>query len=190
MPLDLDTLKSELNPEQYRAVTTIDGPILIIAGAGSGKTRVITYRIANMLEKGIPQSQILALTFTNKAAKEMADRVKSLANRKLQNLTISTFHAFGVKVLRQNITELGYRENFSIYDETDRNSLIKETGRDLKFTADAMDIYKIGGLFSDIKTGRKDWKSENDMYRELYKGYQEGLKLFNAVDFDDLITLP
>ncbi|MFA6936963.1 MAG: UvrD-helicase domain-containing protein [Treponema sp.] len=189
MSLETD-LKSELNPEQYRAVTTIDGPILIIAGAGSGKTRVITYRIANMLEKGIPQSQILALTFTNKAAKEMADRVKSLANRKLQNLTISTFHAFGVKVLRQNITELGYRENFSIYDETDRNSLIKETGRDLKFTADAMDIYKIGGLFSDIKTGRKDWKSENDMYRELYKGYQEGLKLFNAVDFDDLITLP
>ena len=150
-----DTLKDQLNPEQYRAVTTINGPILIIAGAGSGKTRVITYRIANMLEKGIPQSQILALTFTNKAAKEMEDRIKSLTGRKLQNLTVSTFHAFGVRILRQDIDKLGYRPNFSIYDETDRKSLIKETGRELQFTADAMDLFKIGALFSDVKTGRK-----------------------------------
>src|SRR5574344_732016 len=184
------SLKDELNPEQYRAVTTINGPILIIAGAGSGKTRVITYRIANMLEKGIPQSQILALTFTNKAAKEMSDRIKTLTGKKLQTLTVSTFHAFGVRILRQDIDKLGYRPNFSIYDETDRNSLIKETGRDLQFTADALDVYKIGILFSDVKTGRKYWQSENDMYRELYKGYEEGLKLYNAVDFDDLITKP
>ena len=185
-----DTLKYQLNPEQYRAVTTINGPILIIAGAGSGKTRVITYRIANMLEKGIPQSQILALTFTNKAAKEMEDRIKSLTGRKLQNLTVSTFHAFGVRILRQDIDKLGYRPNFSIYDETDRKSLIKETGRELQFTADAMDLFKIGALFSDVKTGRKGWQSDNDMYRQLYEGYQEGLKLYNSVDFDDLITLP
>lgn len=185
-----DTLKDQLNPEQYRAVTTINGPILIIAGAGSGKTRVITYRIANMLEKGIPQSQILALTFTNKAAKEMEDRIKSLTGRKLQNLTVSTFHAFGVRILRQDIDKLGYRQNFSIYDETDRKSLIKETGRELQFTADAMDLFKIGALFSDVKTGRKGWQSDNDMYRQLYEGYQEGLKLYNSVDFDDLITLP
>lgn len=185
-----DTLKDQLNPEQYRAVTTINGPILIIAGAGSGKTRVITYRIANMLEKGIPQSQILALTFTNKAAKEMEDRIKSLTGRKLQNLTVSTFHAFGVRILRQDIDKLGYRPNFSIYDETDRKSLIKETGRELQFTSDAMDLFKIGALFSDVKTGRKGWQSDNDMYRQLYEGYQEGLKLYNSVDFDDLITLP
>ena len=185
-----DTLKDQLNSEQYRAVTTINGPILIIAGAGSGKTRVITYRIANMLEKGIPQSQILALTFTNKAAKEMEDRIKSLTGRKLQNLTVSTFHAFGVRILRQDIDKLGYRPNFSIYDETDRKSLIKETGRELQFTADAMDLFKIGALFSDVKTGRKGWQSDNDMYRQLYEGYQEGLKLYNSVDFDDLITLP
>lgn len=185
-----DTLKDQLNPEQYRAVTTINGSILIIAGAGSGKTRVITYRIANMLEKGIPQSQILALTFTNKAAKEMEDRIKSLTGRKLQNLTVSTFHAFGVRILRQDIDKLGYRPNFSIYDETDRKSLIKETGRELQFTADAMDLFKIGALFSDVKTGRKGWQSDNDMYRQLYEGYQEGLKLYNSVDFDDLITLP
>lgn len=189
MSLEED-LKSELNPEQYRAVTTLEGAILIIAGAGSGKTRVITCRIANMLEHGIPQSQILALTFTNKAAKEMSDRIKGLTNKKLQNLTISTFHAFGVRVLRQDIQALGYRENFSIYDETDRYALIKETGRELHFTGDAMDVYKIGGIFSDIKTGRKNWNAENSMYRELYESYQEGLKVYNSVDFDDLITLP
>ena len=185
-----ESLKDQLNPQQYRAVTQLEGPILIIAGAGSGKTRVITYRIANMLEKGIPQSAILALTFTNKAAKEMADRIKTLTERKLQNLTISTFHAFGVRILRQDIDKLGWRSNFSIYDESDRSQLIKETGRELKFTAEALDVYKIGILFSDIKTGRKTWQGANDMYRELYEGYQEGLKLYNAVDFDDLITLP
>ena len=140
MALDLETLKKELNPEQYRAVTTVNGAILIIAGAGSGKTRVITFRIAHMLDLGIPQSQILALTFTNKAAKEMADRVKELTQRKLQNLTVSTFHAFGVRVLRADIDKLGYRENFSIYDETDRTSLIKECSRELKFYPNALDI--------------------------------------------------
>ena len=185
-----EELKDQLNPEQYRAVTTIEGPILIIAGAGSGKTRVITYRIANMLEKGIPQSQILALTFTNKAAKEMSDRIKQLTGKKLQNLTISTFHAFGVRILRQDIDKIGYRPNFSIYDETDRYSLIKETGNELKFSRDALDVYKIGALFSDIKTGRKTFTDEHDAYKTLYEGYQEGLKLYNSVDFDDLITLP
>lgn len=190
MPLNLENLKNELNPEQFRAVTTTEGAILIIAGAGSGKTRVITYRIAYMLDKGIPQSQILALTFTNKAAREMESRIKDLTQRKLQNLTVSTFHAFGVKILHQNIERLGYRENFSIYDESDKSSLIKECGRELNFSPDALDVYKIATLFSDIKTGRKSWKSDNDMYRALYDSYQEGLKLYNAVDFDDLIVLP
>lgn len=190
MAIDLVTLKEELNPEQYKAVTAINGAILIIAGAGSGKTRVITYRIAHMLDMGIPQSQILALTFTNKAAKEMSDRVKELTQKKLQNLTVSTFHAFGVKILRSDIERLGYRENFSIYDETDRTALIKECGRELKFSPDALDIYKISTLFSNIKTGRKNWETANDMYRQLYESYQEGLKLYNAVDFDDLIVLP
>ena len=188
--LDLEILKKELNPEQYRAVTTTEGAILIIAGAGSGKTRVITFRIAHMLDKGIPQSQILALTFTNKAAKEMEERIKDLTQKKLQNLTVSTFHAFGVKVLRSEIERLGYRENFSIYDETDRVSLIKECGRELKYSPEAMDIYMIGNLISNIKTGRKNWDTSNDMYRPLYESYQEGLKLYNAVDFDDLIVLP
>ncbi len=187
--INLETLKDELNPEQYKAVTTTEGAILIIAGAGSGKTRVITYRIAHMLDKGIPQSQILALTFTNKAAKEMESRIKELTQKKLQNLTVSTFHAFGVRVLRNEIQALGYRENFSIYDETDRVALIKECGHELKYSQEALDIYKISNLISNIKTGRKNWETANNMYRPLYESYQEGLKLYNAVDFDDLIVL-
>ena len=101
--MQIDELKKELNKEQFEAVTTLEGPLLIIAGAGSGKTRVITYRIAHMLESGIPQSQILALTFTNKAAKEMEERVKALTGKKLQNLTVFFFFSFGVKILRQVI---------------------------------------------------------------------------------------
>ena len=187
---DLSDLRNELNPEQYEAVMTIDGAILIIAGAGSGKTRVITFRIAHMLNEGVPQSAILALTFTNKAAKEMSERIRELTGKKLPLLTVSTFHAFGVRILRQEIGLLGYRENFSIYDETDRNALIKETGRELRYSPDALDVYQAGILISDIKTGRRQWTIENEMYRQLYDGYQEGLKLYNAVDFDDLITLP
>ncbi|MDR1748848.1 MAG: exodeoxyribonuclease V subunit gamma [Spirochaetaceae bacterium] len=182
--------RAELNDEQYAAVTTIDGPLLIIAGAGSGKTRVITFRIAYMLDNGIPQHSILALTFTNKAAREMEERIKELTGKKLQNMTISTFHAFGVKILRQDIERLGWRENFSIYDEVDRNQLIKDTGRELGFTADSLDVYKIGALFSGIKSGHRNWENANDQYRKLYEEYQAGLKLYNAVDFDDLIVLP
>ena len=183
--------QAELNPEQYEAVSSIDGPVLIIAGAGSGKTRVITFRMAYMLDKGVPQSQILALTFTNKASREMAERVKELTGKKLQMLTVSTFHAFGVKILREDIQRLGWRENFSIYDDVDRNQLIKESGRELGFTADALDVYAIGNLFSQIKTGMKHWgEGANDQYERLYEEYQSGLKLYNAVDFDDLIVLP
>lgn len=188
--MNLEELRKELNPEQFRAVSTTDGALLIIAGAGSGKTRVITFRIAHMLDCGIPQSAILALTFTNKAAREMEDRVKDLTGKKLQNLTVSTFHAFGVRILRQDIEKLGWRSNFSIYDDTDRNQLIKESGRELGFSADNLDVYKIGNLFSNIKIGRWTWGTANDQYRPLYEKYQEGLKLYNAVDFDDLIGLP
>ena len=172
--MNLENLRKELNPEQFRAVSTTDGALLIIAGAGSGKTRVITFRIAHMLDCGIPQSAILALTFTNKAAREMEDRVKELTGKKLQNLTVSTFHAFGVRILRQDIEKLGWRSNFSIYDDTDRNQLIKESGRELGFSADNLDVYKIGNLFSNIKIGRWTWEKANDQYRPLYEKYQEG----------------
>jgi len=183
-------IEAELNPEQLRAVRKIEGPVLIIAGAGSGKTRVITYRIARMLDKGIPQSAILALTFTNKAAREMSVRVRQLLKRKLPQLTVSTFHAFGVQVLRKDITAIGYRQHFSIYDEGDRRELIKETGRDLGLRAENMDLFEIGKLFSDVKTGRAGFQGEAAQWERLYREYQRSLKAYNALDFDDLISLP
>ena len=116
MSLDLASL---LNPEQYKAASQIEGPELIIAGAGSGKTRMITYRIAYMLSKGIDQSEILALTFTNKAAKEMAERVRDTVGKKLERLTTTTFHSFGLGLLKMYIQYLGYRNDFTLYDEND-----------------------------------------------------------------------
>ena len=183
-------LEHKLNPQQCLTARETEGAFLVIAGAGSGKTRTITYRIANMLDKGIPQSAILALTFTNKAAKEMADRVKDLVGRKLPMLTISTFHAFGVKVLRESISHLGFKENFSIYDQADKMALIKETARSLKIDPADLNLYDLANLFSDIKTGRANWDADTGMYSPIYDEYNELLKLYNAVDFDDLIVLP
>ena len=188
--MDIEKLKKELNPEQYKTVTTIPGPLLIIAGAGSGKTRTITYRMAYMLSKGIPQSSILALTFTNKAAKEMCERVKKITGKKLTQLTVSTFHAFGVKVLREDITRLGYRTNFSIYDQADKIALIKNTARELKMDPNTLDLYSLSSLFSLIKTNLAKWDNATSVYKNLYDEYIEHLLVYNAVDFDDLITLP
>lgn len=181
---------AHLNPEQLQAVKTISGPLLIIAGAGSGKTRVVTMRIAHMLESGVPQNAILALTFTNKAAREMAHRIRDLTGKKLTNLTVSTFHAFGVNILKESIRHLGYRENFTIYDTTDQISLIRETAREIKFHLESTELSKLVNLFSAIKTGRSDWSGVNEHFRSLYEEYQIHLKLYNAVDFDDLIQLP
>ncbi|MFW6363649.1 MAG: ATP-dependent helicase [Spirochaeta sp.] len=183
-------LKAELNSKQYKAASTVEGPVLIIAGAGSGKTRVITFRIAHMLELGIPQSQILALTFTNKAAREMQERVRELTGKKLPQLTVSTFHAFGVKVLRETIASIGYKDNFSIYDTVDQASLLKESAREIRFDMEDENLQNILGIFSRIKTRRADWDEVTSYYKELYVSYQRHLKLYNAVDFDDLIVLP
>jgi|GEM_PF-67545 len=182
--------EGKLNPEQYEAVTTVEGPLQIVAGAGSGKTTVITYRMAYMLDQGIPQHSILALTFTNKAAREMADRVRQITGKKLRDLTVSTFHAFGVKILRKEIAALGYRENFSIYDEADRNQLIKDCARDQGFRMDSFDAYKVGNLFSRIRSEQTAWSKADDAYRGLYEEYRRSLRIYNAVDFDDLIVLP
>ena len=218
-------IEKELNEAQLKAVTTLEGPVLIIAGAGSGKTRVITYRIARMLEKGINQSAILALTFTNKAAREMESRVKEITGKKLQNLTISTFHAFGVKILRAEIEILGYRKNFSIYDTTDKLELIKESLRECKLYGEKTDLKKIEQIFSNVKIGRFKWGRAgggisggragaggsavggvgggsagsaiaggnfvaDNIWKPAYEAYQKNLKIYNALDFDDLLTIP
>ncbi|MHC6203872.1 ATP-dependent helicase [Breznakiellaceae bacterium SP9] len=200
--------RAELNGPQLDAVLMLEGPVLIIAGAGSGKTRVITYRIANMLYSGIPQSNILALTFTNKAAREMEKRIKELTHKKLTQLCISTFHAFGVMVLRDEIENLaltksegpGYRKNFSIYDDTDRMQLIKDAVRECRLSVEGVDLYKLAQVFSNIKIGRYYWDTDNaappdaltidSSWENVYQVYQQSLKVFNALDFDDLLTLP
>jgi len=182
-------IKSDLNEPQLKAVTSINGPSLIIAGAGSGKTRVITYRIAHMLDKGIPQSAVLALTFTNKAAREMESRVKQLTGKKLQSLTLSTFHSFGLKIIRDNCELLGYKSNFSVYDETDKMSLIKESLRECKMFSFKVDLYALSQYFSKIKTGLAKWTENADM-QPVYEEYQSSLKIYNSVDFDDLLVIP
>jgi len=149
----------DLNPVQREAVSTINGPLLIIAGAGSGKTRVITCRIAHMLEKGIPQKSILALTFTNKAAREMTERVLESTGLPCKQLTISTFHAFGMKVLRKTIGRLGYRENFAVYDTVDKISLVKQVAREVGHPSAGTDFYALCQVFSDLKTRRASQES-------------------------------
>jgi DNA helicase-2/ATP-dependent DNA helicase PcrA len=166
------------------------GPVLILAGAGSGKTRVITYRIAYLLTKGVPQSEILAVTFTNKAAREMAQRIRTLVPKRLDRLTVSTFHSLGAQILREKGSILGYRLNISIYDAQDQASLIKETGRELGLKGEALDVAEASRIISLMKNGRTEWGAENRHFKELYDEYQKNLKLYNAVDFDDLITLP
>lgn len=188
MALDL---KRELNSEQYRAASKLDGPLLVIAGAGSGKTRMLTYRIAHMLERGIDERSILALTFTNKAAKEMGERIRALTGKRLEHLTTSTFHSFGMGVLKQYIQHLGFRNNFTIYDTNDRMALIKEVITNLDYVVESFDLYELSSLFSDVKTGRKSFgPNASQKIKGLYEEYEQHLKAYNAVDFDDLITKP
>ncbi|NLV86790.1 MAG: UvrD-helicase domain-containing protein, partial [Clostridiales bacterium] len=115
-----------LNPEQRRAAETLEGPVLILAGAGSGKTRALTYRVANLINHGVPANQILALTFTNKAAKEMRERISNLLGDAAQQAWISTFHSTCARILRRDIEKLGYSSNFSIYDDDDQSKVIKD----------------------------------------------------------------
>ena len=120
-------LKSLLNKEQYEGATTIDGQVLILAGAGSGKTRVLTHRIAHMInDLAIYPSQILAITFTNKAAGEMKDRVRTLVGDEAEYMWISTFHSTCVRILRREADKIGYQKDFSIYDTYDQKALIKQ----------------------------------------------------------------
>ncbi|TVR67714.1 MAG: AAA family ATPase [Spirochaetaceae bacterium] len=213
-------LLEQLNPQQKEAVLAIEGPLLIIAGAGSGKTGVITTRIAWMLEQGIPAESILAMTFTNKAAGEMKERVKHLLEENARGttargvaktaaaLTISTFHAFGLAVLRRYGRLLGYRPNFTVYDSGDQVALLKEAARELTIDPEELEIYTVLQLFSGIKTERIKWSDERwyemaadlgggsggsagvSTFQDLYRSYQEHLVTFNAVDFDDLIMQP
>ncbi|WP_010239713.1 DNA helicase PcrA [Clostridium arbusti] len=190
-------LKNLLNKEQYEAAIAVDGPVLVLAGAGSGKTRVLTYRIANMIENlNIYPSQILAITFTNKAAQEMKERVRELVGDEAENMWVSTFHSSCVRILRREIDKIGYNKNFTIYDSADQKTLInqciKEVGINDKDITDKEIISKIGDQKDNLISAQEYKRTSEKNFRlnriaEVYLLYQKKLKENNALDFDDLI---
>jgi len=187
-------LHTALNQEQHEAVENIYGPILVLAGAGSGKTRVVIYRIVNLLSKGIDPGTILGVTFTNKAAKEMQERINKLTDARV---LICTFHSLGARILRESVHVLGYRRDFTIYDEQDTEKLMKicleEMGGKLKIDAKGF-LHRISRAKNamqapnDINTAELDEMEK--AFPEVYAKYQEKLLMCNAVDFDDLLYLP
>lgn len=189
-------ISKNLNEEQYLAASHLEGPLLVLAGAGSGKTRCVTYRIINLLQHGVPPRAILGLTFTNKAAKEMSERINSLTH---QHILISTFHSLGTRILRESIQHLGYSRNFTIYDTDDSEKLIKECISELNIQKKTIEPKTIKHLLGNAKNnllGPLDIQTdfpENDAEKEfprIYQLYQKKLKEYNAVDFDDLLFLP
>ncbi len=189
--------EENLNPEQLEAVKHIDGPLSVIAGAGSGKTRVITYRVAYLIDQGIKPNRILGLTFTNKAAGEMRQRASSLLGRPLPPPLMRTFHSFGVRVLRNEIQHLGYTKRFVIYDEDDSVRAIKEAIKSLKLEKGPFSPKEARVAISREKNEvgldrslplRKS--SHLTLLRAISESYHSILKRNNAVDFDDLILLP
>ena len=190
---------ASLNPEQRRAVETINGPVLILAGAGTGKTRVITHRIVHMVISGVPPEQILAVTFTNKAAREMQERVCKLLPRiassteKPARPTICTFHSLCVRILRQHIEKLGYKRNFVIYDEAEQLAAVKKILSHFSARGEKTDPAAILGLLSRFKNspekGAFGDESVRAMAEHVRARYESALRACNAVDFDDLILL-
>lgn len=191
-----------LNPEQRLAAETVHGPVLILAGAGSGKTRTITFRIAHMLENlGIPGSQILAVSFTNKAAQEMRERVAHLVHKDhRKGLTLSTFHSLGIKILKEDLHHLGYSPRFTIYDTSDQMSIIREALKNLR-AEKAYDKSTIQSKISWLKNkgvSASEFKDspffdpENDydqITEHVFHFYQDKLQFYNALDFDDILFL-
>ena len=191
-------LKSLLNKEQYEGATTIEGQVLILAGAGSGKTRVLTHRMAHMIDDlGILPYKILAITFTNKAAKEMKDRVKSLIGERAEDMWISTFHSTCVRILRREIEKIGYKKSFTIYDSSDQKTLVKECMKALnindKDLTEQEIISKISKAKDNMQSPASFMREHESNFREkkvalVYEMYQKRLKENNALDFDDLIS--
>jgi DNA helicase-2/ATP-dependent DNA helicase PcrA len=191
-----------LNPEQREAAETIEGPVLILAGAGSGKTRTVTYRIAHMLDNlRIPGNQILAVSFTNKAAAEMKERVAHLADAKLRRgITLSTFHSLGIRILREDIHHLGYNNLFTIYDQADQMSIVREGLKNYRsnktydrgIIMSKISLLKNQGVSADEFPKSKYYDPENNYdgaTEYVYHFYMEKLQFYNALDFDDILFL-
>ena len=179
-----------LNPNQQRAVETVHGRVLVLAGAGSGKTGVITHRIAHLIERhGVPPQAILGLTFTNKAAAEMRSRVEHLVGKQLaRGVTLSTFHSFCMQVLRGQIEKLGYTNEFSLYDERDIHRLANQIARDL--LGHEGELPSLAGTMAAIQKSVNDGAAlPNEFSANLHTRLQAMLRAHNAVSFDHLITL-
>ena len=193
----MNTIYDTLNDRQKEAVLHTDGPLLILAGAGSGKTRVLTHRIAYLIaEKGVNPWNILAITFTNKAAHEMRERVDKIAGSEGGSVWVSTFHSTCVRILRRHIDRLGYDNNFTIYDADDQKTLIKEICR--KMNIDTKKV-KERALLAQISHAKDELLTPDEMEMnvgadfnqkraaQVYREYQAALRRNNALDFDDLI---
>ena len=184
------------NEEQLEALNHMEGPLLIMAGAGSGKTRVLTGKIAKLIEEGVAdEREILAFTFTNKAANEMKERISTLLGKDVSHMWIGTFHSICSRILRMNISKLGYTPNFTIYDSQDQKNLLKEIIKSLDLDPAN---YKMSSLASKISNLKNDGISPSDLYNDasfylereiadIYEAYEEKKKENNALDFDDLI---
>lgn len=185
-----------LNPEQRKAATHVDGPLLILAGAGSGKTATMTHRIAYLIEQGVSPYQILAVTFTNKAAGEMRERVEKLVGR-CPGMWIMTFHAMSLRILREHCERIGYQHNFVVYDTIDQKTLIKTIMKEQNIDAKLYPQAYLSAAISKQKehdvSPREYLETEADNFRSkvigsVYRTYQEQLKRNNAMDFDDLLV--
>lgn len=189
----------DLNPAQLAAVEYIDGPQMIVAGAGSGKTKVLTYKIAYLLKKNFAPESILALTFTNKAANEMKDRIRELIGKKADDLWMGTFHSVFAKILRTEAKHINYKSNFSIYDTIDSLSLVSNIMTDLNIDIDKFTPNSVRHRISFLKNYMitpKEFRSKHihsffdEKIADIYVEYQKRLIEFNAMDFDDLLLKP
>lgn len=196
--MDINEVIDRLNPRQAEAVMQTDGPLLVLAGAGSGKTRVITTRGAYLLHKGVPPGAVLAVTFTNKAAREMRERVRSMLNgKRVKGPVISTFHSLCLSILRQEIEHLGYRKDFTIYDTSEQLSVLRNILTDIKFHDRSFKVESILDRISRSKNNTRpsaekelpDSGDIEEVSEVLYPKYHEALKTLNALDFDDLLLL-
>jgi len=187
-------MSAGLNPSQHEAVVYSKGPLLVLAGAGSGKTRVITFKIVHLIQSGFKPESIAAITFTNKAAAEMMARTKSLLGSKGQKVLICTFHSLGVRILRQDGYRLGLNKQFSILDSDDVLSLLKDAGATTDLSTArrwqwAISAHKNNGLNANEALTLATNESERQVALVMQK-YEERLSAYQSVDFDDLLKLP
>ena len=193
----MEELLDDLNDKQKEAVEYLDGPLLILAGAGSGKTRVLTYKMAYLLEKEIVKPwEILAITFTNKAANEMKERVNNLIGEKAEDVWLGTFHSICVRILKREIGILGFSNTFNIFDDLDKDKVIKEIVKNLKIDEKQYPISLLKYEISKAKDNMKDYKKykkeamgdfRKEQIADIYEVYQKTLKQNNSIDFDDII---